>query len=79
MLKIPVSQRHALKAGVFYLLRTCAWDVDGTVDVTVANGSVVKGFDVLVGADGIWSAVRSQMWGEPSTKPGTCTYSGKSS
>mmetsp|Transcript_2838 Transcript_2838/g.3951 ORF Transcript_2838/g.3951 Transcript_2838/m.3951 type:complete len:563 (+) Transcript_2838:77-1765(+) len=51
-------------------------NADGTVDVTVANGSVVKGFDVLVGADGIWSAVRSQMWGEPSTKPGTCTYSG---
>jgi zeaxanthin epoxidase len=40
------------------------------------NGSVEKGFDVLIGADGIWSSVRAQMWGEPSSRPGTCTYSG---
>ncbi len=53
---------------------------DGTVDITVNGGSeneeVVKGFDVVVGADGIWSSVRSQMWTEPKEKPGTCTYSG---
>ena len=53
---------------------------DGTVDITVNGGSdteeVIKGFDVVVGADGIWSSVRSQMWNEPKEKPGTCTYSG---
>jgi len=50
---------------------------DGTVDVTINGGQEVhKGFDVLVGADGIWSSVRAQMWGEPSARPGTCTYSG---
>jgi zeaxanthin epoxidase len=36
---------------------------------------VTRGFDVLVGADGIWSAVRQQMWGE-GPKPGSCMYSG---
>jgi len=50
---------------------------DGTVDITINGGEqVIKGFDVLVGADGIWSNVRAQMWGEPSSRPGTCTYSG---
>lgn len=49
---------------------------DGTVDVLFENGQEEKGFDVLVGADGIWSTVRSQMWNEPKEKPGTCTYSG---
>lgn len=49
---------------------------DGTVDVTINGGEVIKGFDVLVGADGIWSNIRAQMWGEPSARPGTCTYSG---
>jgi len=49
---------------------------DGTVDITTLNGEEVKGFDVLIGADGIWSNVRSQMWGEGGAKPGTCTYSG---
>ena len=53
---------------------------DGTVDVIVNKGTdteqEVKGFDVLIGADGIWSQVRSQMWNEPSSRPGTCTYSG---
>lgn len=48
---------------------------DGTVDITTVSGQVVRGFDVLVGADGIWSAVRAQMWGE-GPKPGGCTYSG---
>lgn len=49
---------------------------DGKVDVEFENGVMACDFDVLIGADGIWSSVRSQMWGEPSTKPGTCTYSG---
>eukprot|EP01036_Dinobryon_divergens_P029551 gene29551-38668_t len=49
---------------------------DGTIDLNFLDGSVAKGFDVLVGADGIWSAVRSQLWNEPSARPGTCTYSG---
>lgn len=47
------------------------------MDLNIADGSVAKGFDVLVGADGIWSAVRAQLWNEPSARPGTCTYSGK--
>lgn len=49
--------------------------IDGLVDVVTADGTVVEGFDVLVGADGIWSAVRAQMWNE-GPKPGTCMYSG---
>ena len=50
--------------------------IDGTIDLNLVDGSVAKGFDVLVGADGIWSAVRAQLWNEPSARPGTCTYSG---
>jgi len=42
----------------------------------VADGRVLTGFDVVVGADGIWSSIRAQMWGEPSAKPGSATYSG---
>ena len=49
---------------------------DGTIDIKFENGEIVKGFDVLIGADGIWSSVRAQMWNEPSARPGTCTYSG---
>eukprot|EP01036_Dinobryon_divergens_P026799 gene26799-35486_t len=49
---------------------------DGTIDLNLVDGTVEKGFDVLVGADGIWSAVRAQLWNEPSSRPGTCTYSG---
>ena len=49
---------------------------DGTVDLTFEDGSESKGFDVLVGADGIWSSIRAQMWNEPTAKPGTATYSG---
>lgn len=49
---------------------------DGKVDITVNGQEVHKGFDVLVGADGIWSSIRAQMWDEPSARPGTCTYSG---
>jgi zeaxanthin epoxidase len=44
--------------------------------VKFTNGGVIDGFDVLVGADGIWSNIRSQVWNEPTEKPGTCTYSG---
>ena len=51
-------------------------NADGTVDLLFQNGEEYKGFDVVVGADGIWSTVRSRMWGEPLEKPGTCTYSG---
>ena len=50
--------------------------LDGTVDLNFEDGSEKKGFDLLVGADGIWSAIRAQMWGESTAKPGTCTYSG---
>jgi zeaxanthin epoxidase len=49
---------------------------DGTVDLNFNDGSKFEGFDVVVGADGIWSAVRRQMWNEASERPGTCTYSG---
>lgn len=49
---------------------------DGTVDLKVANGEILKGFDVVVGADGIWSNIRAQMWGETSARPGSATYSG---
>lgn len=54
---------------------------DGTVDIDLESrdGGVtetIKGFDVVVGADGIWSNVRTQMWGETSARPGSATYSG---
>lgn len=49
---------------------------DGTIDIRTEQGEEIKGFDVLIGADGIWSNIRSQMWNEPTSKPGTCTYSG---
>jgi zeaxanthin epoxidase len=53
---------------------------NGKVDVIVNKGtpeeSIETGFDLLVGADGIWSSIRAQMWDEPSSRPGTCTYSG---
>jgi 2-polyprenyl-6-methoxyphenol hydroxylase-like FAD-dependent oxidoreductase len=51
---------------------------DGTVDLVINKGTPEEvtetGFDLLVGADGIWSNVRAQMWNEPSSRPGTCTY-----
>ena len=31
---------------------------------------------MVVGADGIWSAIRAQMWGEKNARPGSATYSG---
>jgi zeaxanthin epoxidase len=46
------------------------------VRVTLADGTVVEA-DILVGCDGIWSAVRSQLWNEPAKGPDSgCTYSG---
>lgn len=46
------------------------------VVVTCEDGTEHEG-DVYVGADGIWSATRSQMWNEPKKGPGSgCTYSG---
>jgi len=52
------------------------------VDVTLKDGTTAHG-DVLVGSDGIWSAVRAQMYGEEIKKSSTdlkrrqgCTYSG---
>ena len=32
----------------------CTIFLDGTVDLIMSDGSEVKGFDILVGADGIW-------------------------
>jgi zeaxanthin epoxidase len=49
---------------------------DGTVDIFTDDGEEIKGFDILIGADGIWSSIRAQMWGEDSVRPGTATYSG---
>ena len=40
------------------------------VDVTLEDGRVITA-DVLVGADGIWSKVRAQMFDEPSVKAGS--------
>lgn len=56
-------------------------NVDGTVDVVTGEkngipGETYKGFDVLIGADGIWSNIRAQMWGEKDSRPGSATYSG---
>lgn len=46
------------------------------VRVTCADGETFEG-DVLIGADGIWSACRAQMWNEDRKGPGSgCTYSG---
>ena len=52
------------------------------VKVTLADGSTADA-DVLVGSDGIWSAVRAQMYGEEIKKSSSnlkkrqgCTYSG---
>lgn len=46
------------------------------VRVTCMDGTVTEG-DVLIGADGIWSACRAQMWGEERQGPKSgCTYSG---
>eukprot|EP01041_Mallomonas_annulata_P001117 gene1117-2176_t len=58
---------------------------DGTVDIQSSSSSheqIYKGFDVVVGADGIWSSIRRQMWNESSERqrqrqrPGTALYSG---
>lgn len=49
---------------------------DKTIDLNMMDGSVKAGYDILIGADGIWSSIRAQMWDEPSSRPGTCTYSG---
>ena len=54
---------------------------DGTIDVVTGDkdgmsGETYEGFDVLIGADGIWSNVRAQMWGEKDARPGSATYSG---
>lgn len=56
-------------------------NADGTVDVMTGEkdgiaGKTYKGFDVLIGADGIWSNIRAQMWGEKDSRPGSATYSG---
>jgi len=46
------------------------------VEVTCADDTKYE-CDVLIGADGIWSATRAQMWGEPQKGPGSgCNYSG---
>ena len=58
-------------------------DTASGVDVTLGDGSVVEA-DVLVGSDGIWSAVRAQMYGEGAVKSKSadgltqqgCPYSG---
>ena len=46
------------------------------VKVKTEDGTEYKA-DVLIGADGIWSATRAQMWNEEQKGPGSgCTYSG---
>jgi len=57
-------------------------DKGNGVTVNLADGSIADA-DVLVGSDGIWSAVRAQMYGEEMKKSSTdgkrkqgCTYSG---
>jgi len=46
------------------------------VKVFCEDGSEYEA-DVLIGADGIWSATRAQMWNEERKGPGSgCTYSG---
>lgn len=46
------------------------------VRVRCEDGSEIE-CDILIGADGIWSATRAQMWGEAKKGPGSgCTYSG---
>eukprot|EP00980_Cylindrotheca_fusiformis_P006960 scaffold1469_cov119-Cylindrotheca_fusiformis.AAC.4 len=48
----------------------------GAVTVELESGKTVSG-DVLIGADGIWSAVRATMRGEPAKGDGSgATYSG---
>mmetsp|Transcript_26875 Transcript_26875/g.67821 ORF Transcript_26875/g.67821 Transcript_26875/m.67821 type:complete len:559 (+) Transcript_26875:33-1709(+) len=46
------------------------------VKVTLKDGKVMTG-DILVGSDGIWSAIRAQMWNQDSRGPNSgTTYSG---
>lgn len=50
---------------------------DGSIDIEIEGkdglpAETIKGFDVLVGADGIWSSIRTQMWGESTARPGLC-------
>ena len=48
----------------------------GGVRVTTEDGRAFEA-DALVGADGIWSNVRSQLWEQPARGEGSgCTYSG---
>jgi len=48
---------------------------DGGVRVLLEDGTSEE-VDVLVGADGIWSQVRAQMWNEPIKEGSGATYSG---
>lgn len=49
---------------------------NGSVSVELESGKVVEG-DVLIGADGIWSAIRASMRNEPAKGDGSgVTYSG---
>uniref|UniRef100_A0A7S1B702 FAD-binding domain-containing protein n=1 Tax=Corethron hystrix TaxID=216773 RepID=A0A7S1B702_9STRA len=49
---------------------------DGSVAVSLEDGSVLEG-DVLLGADGIWSAIRAKMRNEPMKGEGSgASYSG---
>eukprot|EP00640_Fibrocapsa_japonica_P001790 CAMPEP_0113940988 /NCGR_PEP_ID=MMETSP1339-20121228/6996_1 /TAXON_ID=94617 /ORGANISM="Fibrocapsa japonica" /LENGTH=455 /DNA_ID=CAMNT_0000945001 /DNA_START=226 /DNA_END=1590 /DNA_ORIENTATION=- /assembly_acc=CAM_ASM_000762 len=49
--------------------------LSGGVEVTLESGEKVE-VDALIGADGIWSAVRAQMWGEKARDLDAVTYSG---
>ena len=35
--------------------------LDGTVDIMTESGEEFKGYDILIGADGIWSNIRAQV------------------
>ncbi|KAG5182534.1 zeaxanthin epoxidase chloroplast precursor [Tribonema minus] len=52
-------------------------NTDNGVEVLLEGGKTMHG-DVLIGADGIWSQVRAQMWDEPvkNGKNSGATYSG---
>jgi salicylate hydroxylase len=59
--------RHAMDAGVQLLLGMQLTQVDARPDAVVAHaGPVALEADALLGADGLWSRVRAQLWADGS-------------